>query len=83
MPNNEAKVVEVEFPEYRTERMTEEEANFNGGCPLCKSKNIMYGDTDECGSVIYKKHTCNSCGASWVEHYMLRRIEIEKPKKDQ
>jgi predicted Zn-dependent protease with MMP-like domain len=46
-------------------------------CPMCESRNIVYGDPEPDSVFIYRTHVCDDCATTWEERYDLVRVIIE------
>lgn len=46
-------------------------------CPYCESKDMTGGNYEGDGNAISMPVTCNNCGQSWVDIYILTDVNNE------
>ena len=49
-----------------------------GLCPVCGQSNVDYSGDSEYGDSCYQNASCQDCGSSWGEHYILNDIDIQE-----
>ena len=62
--------------EDKEEIKTSNDSNFDC-CPKCKSNNVIFGNPDLAGTIIYREHICNDCETTWEERYDLVKVRID------